>query len=70
MVAVGVGTAAAAVAVEVATAGEGPGLELPIGGGEDFRTLGWKLCPPCVFTMAVLENEKRWRGWEDERFQK
>ena len=50
--------------------GARPGLELPAGGGEDCRTLGRKLCPPRFFTMAGLEKEKRWRGWEEERFQK
>ena len=39
-------------------------------GGEDYRTLGWKLCPPHVFTMAGLDKEKRLRGWEKERFHK
>ena len=57
-------------AVGATTAGVGLGLELPVGVGEDCRTLGRKLCPPCVFTMAGLEKEKRWRGGEGRRFQK
>ena len=48
----------------------GPGLGLPVGGGEDYLTLGFKLCPPLVFTIAELEKEQRWRGREEERFQK
>ena len=73
VVAVGVGTAATTVVatragtVVAAVAAE---LELLAGGGEDFRTLGRKLCPLRVFTVAGLEKEKRWRGWEEERFQK
>ena len=62
------GTAMAAVAAGAAATG--PGLEMPARGGEDCLTLGLKLCPPSVFTMAGLEKEKRWRGWEEERFQK
>ena len=57
MVAVGAGVEAAE-----------PGLEPPVGGGEDCLTLSRKLCPPRVFTMAGLEKERRWRGWEEERF--
>ena len=41
-----------------AAVGVGPGLELSVGGGEDCRTLGRKLCPSRVFTMAGLEKEK------------
>ena len=70
-VAVAVGAAlAGAVAVEAAAVGARLRLELPLGGGEDYYTLGLKLCPPRVFTMARMEREKRWRGWEEERFQK
>ena len=61
----GASTTAAVVAV-----GAGPRLELPAGGGQDCHTLGRKLCPPRVFTMARLEKDKRWRGGEEERFQK
>ena len=61
---------AAAGATRAAAVGAGPGLELPAGRGEDCRTLGQKLCPPRVFTMAGLEKEKRWRGGEERRFQK
>ena len=77
--AIGVDTAAAEVAgtaAVVVVAGGAvvavtrPGLEPPAGGGEDYLTIGWKLCPPCVFTMAGLEEERRWRGWEEVRFQK
>ena len=39
-----------------------PGLELLAGGGEDCLTLGLKLCPPHVLTMAGLDKERRWRG--------
>ena len=66
----GAGTAAVVGAGGAAAAAVGPGLEPSVGGGEDCLTLGWKLCPPRVFTMAGLENERRWRGWEEERFQK
>ena len=31
------------------------GLELPTGGGEDLLTLGWRVCPPRVFTMVELD---------------
>ena len=63
-------TAVAATAARAAAAGAGPGLELPVGGGEDCRTLGKKICPPRVFTMAGLEKEKRWKRGEERRFQK
>ena len=50
-----------------------PRLELPAGGGEDCLTLGLKLCPPRVLTMARLEKE-RMRGrnvskmnWNEKR---
>ena len=33
-----------------------------MGGGEELRTLGRKACPPRVFTMVGLEEERRWRG--------
>ena len=32
------------------------------GGGEELRTLRRKACPPRVFTMVGLEEERRWRG--------
>ena len=51
--------AAAVVAGGVAVAAKGPGLEPPAGGAEDCLTLGWKMCPPLVFTMAGLEKERR-----------
>ena len=51
-------TAAVVVAAGAATTGAGPGLELLAVGGENCRTLGRKLCPPHVFTMARLEKEK------------
>ena len=71
MVAEGAGTAAVTVVVgDAAVMAARPGLEPPAGGGQDYLTLGRKLCPPCVFTMAGLEKDRRWRGWEDEGFQK
>ena len=42
------------------------GLDPPVGGGEERRTRGLKLCPPRVFTMAGLEKERR--GWEEDSF--
>ena len=42
----------------------GPGLDLPAWRGEERRTRGLTLCPPRVFTMAGLEEERR--GWEKE----
>ena len=38
------------------------GLELSTGGGEEWRTLGWRVCPPRFFAMVGLEKERRWRG--------
>ena len=37
--------------------------------GEEKTTSLWarKLCPSRFFTMAGLEKENRWRGWENER---
>ena len=64
------GAAAAVVAAGAVAGGAGLGLELLGRGEEDCPTLGRKLCPPRLFTMAGLEKEKRWRGWEEERFQK
>ena len=40
----------------------GPGLELPVGGGEERRTLSLKVCPPRALTMAGQEKERRWKG--------
>ena len=65
--AVGGGTAAVAVVVVgegAATAAADPELDSPIGGGEERCTRGLELCPLRVFTMAGLEKERRWRGWE------
>ena len=60
--ATGAGTTAAAVVDGgAAAAAAGPGLKAPAGGGEDFLTLDWKLCPSCVFTMVGLDKERRWR---------
>ena len=78
VVVVGAGTTAVPVVVTaVAAVGGGtivvagwPRLEPLTGGGEDCLTLGRKLCPPRVFTMARLEKKKRWRGWEEEGFHK
>ena len=67
--AVGGGTAAAAAVVVgegAAVVEEGPGLDPPIRGGEKSCIRGLKLCPPRIFTMAGLENKRRWRGWEEE----
>ena len=44
----------------------GPGLDPLAGGGEERHTRGLEFCPPRVFTMAGLEKERRWRGWEEE----
>ena len=68
--AVGAATAAVAEAAGAAAAAGWPGLELPARGGENCLTLGLKLCPSHVLTMARFEKERRWRGWEEERFQK
>ena len=40
-------------------AAAGPGLDLPVGGGEERRTQGLKLCSPRVFPMVGLEKERR-----------
>ena len=63
-------TGVTTVAGGAAVATVGPGLESPIGGGEDCLTLGRKLCPSHIFTMAGLDKERRWRGWEEKRFHK
>ena len=63
-------TTAVTGAVGAATAVAGHGLELLTRGGKDCRTLGQKLCPPGVFTVAGLEKEKKWRKGEERRFQK
>ena len=63
-------TAVAVVGGGVAAVAAVLGLEPQAGGGEDCLTLGRKLCPLHVFTMVGLEKESRWRGWEEERFQK
>ena len=60
----------AVVAKGAVAAAVGPGLELPTGGGENYLTLGQKLCPLRIFTMVGLEKERRWRGWVEERFHK
>ena len=74
--AVVVGTAAAAVGVvaggakvaaaegviaEGAEVAAGPRLELLVGGGEEWCTLGLKVCPSQVFTMVGQENERKWK---------
>ena len=67
--AVGGGTTATLVAVvgEGATAATAElWLDPPTGGGEERHTRGLKLCPPHVFTMAGLEKERRWIGWEED----
>ena len=61
-------TAAVVVAGGAAAVATRPGLEALVGGGEDCLTLDRKLCPPRVITMAGLEKERRWRGWEEEGF--
>ena len=53
-------------AAAVAAAVSRLGLDLPIGGGEEWRTRGLKLCPPHVLTMPGLEKGRRWREWEEE----
>ena len=58
----GASTAATVVAARAEATGARPGLVLLVRGGEDCRTMGWKLCPPRVFTMVGLEKEQRWRG--------
>ena len=65
--AAGAGTEGAVVVATVVAAAGGPGLEPPAGGGEDCITLGRKLYPSRVFTMAGLEKERR---WEEEGFHK
>ena len=35
-------------AAAAATTISGPGLDPPAGGGEEWRTRGLKLCPPCL----------------------
>ena len=67
----GVAAATAARAVGATVATGWLRLELPAGGGEDCLTLGLKLCPPRVLTMAGLEKQRRWRGdGKEDRFQK
>ena len=46
--------------------GSWPGLDPPTGGGEERRTRGLKLCPPCVLTIPGPEKGRRWREWEEE----
>ena len=50
------------------TVGSEPGLDPPIGGGEERRTQGLKLCPPRVLTMPGPNKGRRWREWEEEDF--
>ena len=66
----GVATAVVVGAGGATTVEAGPGFEPPARGGEECLTFDQKLCPLCVFTMAGLEKERIWRGWEEERFQK
>ena len=46
-------------ATTAATAVSGSGLDPPIGGGEEWRTRGLKLCPPRVLTMPGPEKGRR-----------
>ena len=64
-VATGAATAAGEGTTAAATAG--PRLDPPTGGGEEQRTRGLKLCPPCVFTMVGLEKERMGRGGYDHK---
>ena len=50
-----------AAAVAATAVGSGPGLDLPAGGGVEWRTQGLRLCPSCVLTMLGLEKGKRRR---------
>ena len=62
-----VGAAAAGiVGAVVVGAGSGPELDPLARGGEEWRTRGLKLCPPCVLTMPGVEKGRRWREWEEE----
>ena len=45
-----------------------PGLDPPVGGGEERRTWGLKLCPSRVLTMPRPKKGRRWREWEEEDF--
>ena len=56
---VGVAVAAVGGAARATAAAGWLGLELPAAAGEDRLTLGLKLCPPRVLTMAGLEKERR-----------
>ena len=62
--ATGAATATGGAAGEAVSVGW-PKLELPVGGGEDYLTLGQKLCPLCVFTIAGLEKDIR-KGCRNE----
>ena len=59
-IATAAGTVVAAAAAVAAAAGVAGGAAA--GEGEELRTLGRKVCPPRVFTMVGLEEERRWRG--------
>ena len=66
-----VGVAAAATVgrgAAAAVARSRPGLDPPIGGGEERRTRGLKLCPLRVLTMPGSEKGRRWREWVEEDF--
>ena len=54
-----VAAGAGAVEARTATAATESGLLLLAGGGEEWRTLGRKMCPPWVFSMVGLEKERR-----------
>ena len=43
-------------------------MESSVGGGEEVRTLGLWLCPPCVLAMPGLEKGRGWRELEEECF--
>ena len=58
--------AAVAGCIAAATARWGPGLESLVREGEEVRTLGLWLCPPCVLAMPRLEKGRSRREWEEE----
>ena len=49
-----------AAVMAVAAVGSGLGLDPIVGGGEEWRTWGLKLCPSRVFTMLGLEKGRKW----------
>ena len=70
MVAIGAGMVVAVVVAAAMAETGGPELEPQVGGGEECLTLGRKLFPLCVFNMARVEKEMRWRGCEEGGFLK